>query len=46
MDYVKNFCKEKNVEELIVWPSEKNTPFYKRIGFADENKVMEIDFFD
>jgi GNAT superfamily N-acetyltransferase len=46
MDYVKNFCKEKSVEELIVWPSEKSTRFYENTGFTGENKVMEIDFFD
>ena len=45
MDYIKNFCKEKNVEELIVWPSEKSVGFYESTGFSNENKVMEIDFF-
>ena len=45
MDYVKAFCKTKNVEELIVWPSESSVGYYKRTGFCGENKVMEIDFF-
>jgi len=46
MGHVVNFFKEKNAEEVVVWPSKKSTRFYENAGFRCENKVMEIDFFD
>jgi len=45
MDYVKKFCIEKNVEELVVFgPREESIRFYEKAGFKNENEVMEIDF--
>jgi len=46
MEHVVIFCKEKNAEEIIVWPSKKSVRFYENAGFSSENKIMEIDFFD
>ena len=46
MDYVKKFCAEKNVEELVVFgPTEKSIGFYEKAGFKTENEVMEINFY-
>ena len=45
MDYIKKYCMEKNVEELVVFgPTEKSISFYERAGFKRENEVMEINF--
>ena len=45
MDYVKKFCIEKNVEELVVFgPTEESISFYEKTGFKAENEVMEINF--
>ena len=45
IDYVKKFCIEKNVEELVVFgPREESIRFYEKAGFKNENEVMEIDF--
>jgi GNAT superfamily N-acetyltransferase len=45
MNHVITFCKEKNAEEIIVWPSEDSIGYYKYAGFNSENKIMEIEFF-
>jgi predicted N-acetyltransferase YhbS len=45
MNHVINFCKEKNSEEIIVWPNEESIGYYERTGFNSENKIMEIEFF-
>ena len=45
MNHVIKFCKEKNSEEIIVWPSEESTGYYERAGFNNENEIMEIEFF-
>jgi ribosomal protein S18 acetylase RimI-like enzyme len=45
MDYVKKYCIEKNVEELVVFgPTEESISFYEKAGFKKENEVMEINF--
>jgi ABC-type antimicrobial peptide transport system ATPase subunit len=44
MDKVKAWCCERNMEELIVWPSERSVRFYERAGFKTKNDVMEMVF--
>ena len=47
MNYMKDFCIEKNVEELVVFgPRKESIRFYEKTGFKNENEVMEINFFD
>jgi predicted N-acetyltransferase YhbS len=45
MNHVIAFCKEKNAEEIIVWPSDGSIGYYERTGFNRKNKIMEIEFF-
>ena len=45
MSHVIALCKEKNAEEIIVWPSEDSTGYYECTGFSNKNKIMEIEFF-
>ena len=45
MNHVITFCKEKNAEEIIVWPSEESIGYYECTGFSSKNKIMEIEFF-
>lgn len=44
MDKVKTWSRERNLEELAVWPSERSVPFYERAGFKNENEIMEMLF--
>ena len=44
MEKVTSWCRELNLEELVVWPSERSVSFYKRAGFNGENEVMEMLF--
>jgi len=44
MDRVVAWCREQDLEELIVCPSERSIPFYERAGFKNENDVMELLF--
>jgi GNAT superfamily N-acetyltransferase len=37
-------AKSLKIETIIVWPSEKSTEFYKRIGFGESTKIMELGF--
>ncbi|MBU5438926.1 GNAT family N-acetyltransferase [Tissierella sp. MSJ-40] len=41
MDRVNKWAEEKDFEILIVWPSKKAIPFYKRKGFSNQNEIME-----
>ena len=45
MERVKAWSREQDLEELIVWPSERSVPFYERAGFSGENDVMELNQF-
>ena len=42
IEKVKDWCRERNVQELVVWPSDQSVSFYERAGFNGENKIMEI----
>ena len=42
MDKVKEWCYERKLELLIVWPSERSIPFYERAGFSGINDIMEL----
>lgn len=38
---VVEWAKEKDLELLILWPSEQSIPFYERAGFTSTNIIME-----
>jgi GNAT superfamily N-acetyltransferase len=42
MEQVKAWGREKGLENLIVWPSERAVPFYERAGFSSETDVLEL----
>ena len=44
MKKAKEWCYEKKLELLIVWPSERSVPFYERAGFCGKNDVLELSF--
>ena len=44
MEKVKDWSREQQLEELVVWPSEQSVSFYECAGFKSENDVMEILF--
>lgn len=38
------WAKEKNIEVFFVWPSDRSRSFYGRLGFKEENDIMELGF--
>lgn len=38
------WCRAEDLETLVVWPSDPSREFYKRLGFASDNQIMEIVF--
>lgn len=42
MRFVKNWIQEKQLETVIVWPSDESIAFYERAGFNQQNKIMEF----
>lgn len=38
------WCRSEDLETLIVWPSDESRQFYKRLGFENDNQIMEIVF--
>ena len=44
MDKVKDWSMNKGLELLIVWPSDRSIPFYKRSGFNEMNDILELSF--
>ena len=45
LEKVKEWCRVRNVQELVVWPSDQSVLFYERAGFKGENKIMEIEWY-
>lgn len=41
---VSTWAAEQDLELLIVWPSERSAPFYKRAGFEPSDETMELHF--
>ncbi len=39
-----SWAKDYNMELLFVWPSDRSRNFYGRIGFKDDNEIMELLF--
>jgi len=44
MEHVIAWSRERRLEEMIVWPSERSVPFYERAGFKGENEILELLF--
>ena len=42
---VKLWCREQQIQELVVWPTDKSMSFYERAGFKGDNKIMEIEWY-
>jgi GNAT superfamily N-acetyltransferase len=44
LDHVKAWCGERGYSLVIVWPTERSRPFYRRGGFdrPDEPLVLDI----
>jgi GNAT superfamily N-acetyltransferase len=36
------FCRDNSVESVVLWPSPRSVPLYKRHGFRPQAKVMEL----
>ena len=36
------WLKENNVDAVILWPTERSRSFYRREGFSDEVRLMEL----
>lgn len=43
MNHVVNWAKKKDLELLIVWPSNQAIKFYERQGFKNKNDIMELE---
>lgn len=43
MERVVEWAKEQNLEELIVWPSERSIPFYERAGFVEDVEALRLE---
>ncbi len=41
---VKAWSEKEGIELIILWPSERAKPFYERLGFKNENDVIELEF--
>jgi len=43
MEHVKKWARERDLEFLVLWPSEPSIPFWKEMGFSvDEPLVFEV----
>jgi N-acetylglutamate synthase-like GNAT family acetyltransferase len=40
INYIKDFAKTKNLEIIIVWPSEQSESFYTRLGFEANGQPL------
>jgi GNAT superfamily N-acetyltransferase len=45
LDRVKAWCSEQRYSLVIVWPTERSRPFYRRVGFdrPDEPLVLDLE---
>lgn len=39
---VKEWARAAGLEMLIVWPSERSVPFYRRAGFAPDGEMLQL----
>ena len=44
LEFARNWANENNFELLIVWPSDRSRSFYRRLGFNEDNEIMELLF--
>jgi|GEM_PF-69198 len=42
MDHILTWAKERNFELMIVWPSRPAVNYYKKVGFKEQNDLMEL----
>lgn len=42
LEAVKSCCRAEGFELLVLWPSERSRPLYRRAGFREQNEVMEL----
>jgi GNAT superfamily N-acetyltransferase len=42
LDALHSHTATKNFDTLVVWPSERSTPLYKRTGFAPPHELLEL----
>jgi GNAT superfamily N-acetyltransferase len=40
IEHIKDFAKDKNLEIIVVWPSESSDTFYARLGFAPRGQPL------
>lgn len=43
MEYVKEFCKKQRCRKIVLYCSNYNTAFYKKLGFRHTSNLMRID---
>jgi ribosomal protein S18 acetylase RimI-like enzyme len=43
MDQALVFAREREVAEVVVWPSERSVPFYRRAGFGSREAPLLLD---
>lgn len=46
MRHVQDWAKQEQLEMLVLWPSEKAVPFYRRAGFIHPTEAMEFPIED
>ena len=46
LEVVLAWARERGVEEIIVWPSERSYPFYERAGFSRTRDPLVLDLTD
>ncbi len=42
IEYAINDAKSLDIENMIVWPSDKSIEFYERVGFNKSTQIMEL----
>ena len=41
--HVTGWARERNLELLLLWPSDRSVPFYERAGFVRSPEALELD---
>jgi GNAT superfamily N-acetyltransferase len=43
MTHVIAWARQQDLENLVVWPSERSVPFYQRAGFQGDSTALELE---
>lgn len=44
LENAKSACRAEALELIVLWPSARSVPFYRRAGFDNPNEIMELIF--